>query len=565
MYKNIFKKDLQDFLQKNSYSTKIVIDYSDYEDYHYQSPLLFGLKKEKTFQPQSLVDFLNSTGHYSQVQLTGKGFLSVKVNLEQEIPHKIKKKNKVLIDYCGVNVAKQMHIGHIRSMFIGDFIVRTHEKLDDDVITYNHIGDWGNQFGFLLQYIIENNLEIKDNKELTQFYKNSYSLYKENKDFAQRSIDCAHALHHHQPLQMKLWQQCVNISLKEAENIFTLFDLKINLSHTQGESFYATMCPMIEKELIDKKIAQEQEDGSVLIFFEKDESPLILKKSSGSYLYAMYDLAAIKWRMDNICPDKMIYVVDKRQSLHFKQIFSVAQKMQWINHDTCLHTGFGTILGQDKKPLKTKSGDALYLDILLAEGKEQLSKNEHFVKMNTCYKEEILQKTLIGALKYYDLKFSRQQDYVFDWEHVLNIKGNSAPYLQNAYVRIDSILYKKYGMEEIFERQIDFAQLSDLGKEIYFNCQKTHELLEDFPKEEYPSHMLTQHVMKQCQLFHAFYEKEKILGADNEKNNLALLTLLKNNFEYTSNILGISLYECEPKLKQKTEQKNALPPKNFLS
>lgn len=546
MYKKIFENDIQNYLIEKSFNLNTVIDYSDYEDYQYQSPILFNLKKQKNFNLEELITHLQSTNHYDKIESTGPGFLSVKFKLINDLFNNSKAAKKIVVDYCGVNVAKQMHIGHIRSMFIGDFIVRTHK--DDEVIIYNHVGDWGNQFGFLLQYIKENNLPVDDNKDLTKYYKTSYQLYQNDPIFKKKAEECAYALHSKNPEIMNLWAACVKTSLKEAQNIFNIFNLKINISDTQGESFYADMCINIEKELIKKGIAQVQEDGSVVSFFT-DKSPLILKKSTGSYLYAMYDLAAIKWRNDNINPDKIIYIVDKRQSLHFEQVFDIAKQVNWAKPDSLVHIGFGTILGKDKKPLKTKSGDALYLDDLLEDGREKLLSSDHFTKIDEIYKSDILEKTVVGAMKYYDLKFNKQQDYIFDWEFVLNTKGNSAPYLQNAYVRIDSIFYKKFGDNKPIFSALDINQLPSIGKDLFFNCQKMHEIINDLENNGYQSQNVAQQMMKICQLFHSFYEKEKIINGKNETNNLSLLKQVVNVLEKSSDILGISLYPCEQKLK----------------
>lgn len=546
MYKKIFETDIQNYLNKNSLKFKTVIDYSEYEDYQYQSPILFNLKKQKNFKLDEFISFLQSTKHYEKIESTGPGFLSVKFKLMKNLPSFLHSPQKIVVDYCGVNVAKQMHIGHIRSMFIGDFIVRAHK--DDEVIIYNHIGDWGNQFGFLLQYIKDNNLPVEDNKKLTEYYKSSYQLYLTNPVFKKKADECAYALHSKNSEIVSLWQKCVKTSLKEAQNIFSVFDLKINISDTQGESFYADMCPFIEKELINAGIAQPQNDGSVVSFF-KDKSPLILKKSTGSYLYAMYDLAAIKWRNDNINPDKIIYVVDKRQSLHFEQVFEIANQMKWAKPNSLFHIGFGTILGKDKKPLKTKSGDALFLDDLLEEGRDQLLASEHFTKIENDHKEEILGKTVVGALKYYDLKFNKQQDYIFDWEFVLNTKGNSAPYLQNAYVRIDSIFHKKFGTNLTSFSSLSIDELSPIGKDLFFNCQKMQEIISDLTQNEYQSQSVSQQMMKISQLFHSFYEKEKILNSEKESNNLSLLNEVTQTLEKSSEILGIPLYSCKQKMQ----------------
>ena len=248
MYKEIFTKDLQTYLENKSLNIKSIIDYSDYEDYQYQTPILFSLKKQKDFIPEELTSFLKNTSHYEKIEITGKGFLSVKFNLLTDFIDPTTKPKKVIVDYCGVNVAKQMHIGHIRSMFIGDFIVRTHKNAGDEVIIYNHIGDWGNQFGFLLQHIQENNLPVTDNKKLTEYYKESYKLYNDDNLFKIRADQCATKLHNHNSEIIKLWTKCVDISLKEAQNIFNNFDYH----YQEFEPFrhYLLKTPIIFKQQI---------------------------------------------------------------------------------------------------------------------------------------------------------------------------------------------------------------------------------------------------------------------------------------------------------------------------
>lgn len=552
MYKDQLEKDIKEFLKIESVEIKTQVVYSDYEDFHYQSPILFALKKKfPDFSNDKLIEYLMKTGNYEKVEITGNNFLSVKFKLshqkqETNIPQ------TVLVDYCGVNVAKQMHIGHIRSMFIGDFITRLHEAIGDKVIIQNHIGDWGNQFGFLLNYIKTNNLEEDlDNKKLTQYYKLAYELNSKDEIFAKDSAKVAYQLQNKLDTNLvNLWQKLVNISMIEAEKTFEEFNLKMDISHTRGESFYAPMCKDIITDLLNKNIATKDVDGSVLVFFD-NKSPLILQKSNGNYLYGVYDIAAIKWRVENYNPDKILYVVDKRQALHFEQVFSIAQKANYVSEkNELIHVGFGTILGKDKKPLKTKSGQSLYLDDLLIEGKNILLQDKHFEVMNNSYKEEVLNKTIIGGMKYYDLKFGKQQDYIFDWEHVLNFTGGSAPYIQNAIVRIDSIFYKKW-QDNYQEEAINWSfDWNADEKEIIFNCQKTIEIIKDL-SSQYMSQQLATQMIKMCQLFHKYYEKEKVLGSSKESEKLQLLSLVKNTLIKACDIMGIEIYPCQQKLEKK--------------
>lgn len=437
MLKQIFLNDINEFLI-NSSSKKVNISYSDYEDFQYQSPVLLS---NPSIDKNKLISFLLNKNYYEDVQVTGKGFLSVKFKLStlNNFQPTITKKNKVIVDYCGVNVAKKMHIGHIRSMFIGDYISRLHEYLGYEVIRFNHIGDWGNQFGYLLNYIIKNNLDDNlNNDELTNIYKKANLLNKENLKFSKESDSVAYKLQHYLDDDIyHLWKKCVSISLNDAENIFKKLNIKLSLNDTQGESFYAPMCQSILDDLILKGIAKKESDNSVVAFI--DDNPIVLQKNNGNFLYGLYDIAAIKWRIDNINPDKIIYVVDNRQSLHFTQVFKIAQLAGYSTHTELSHIGFGTILGKDKKPLKTKEGESLYLEDLLLQGESILASNDYFNKIDDPFKSEILNKSIIGGMKFYDLKFNKNQDYIFDWNNVLNFSGGSAPYIQNAMVRIDSI------------------------------------------------------------------------------------------------------------------------------
>ena len=550
-YKQKFEQDLQSFLHTKNLNFPVIVNYSGFQDFQYQSPLPFVLTKAMPdFDKTEIISYLknHAPDTYEDIQITGNGFLSVKLKLFDMKPVK-KESKKVLVDYCGVNVAKQMHIGHIRSMFIGDFVVRLHETIHDNASPINHIGDWGNQFGFLLNYIRINNLEhTLDNKSLTQYYKEAYEKSQQDEVFAQETTKIAYALQNNlDPALHALWEKLVNISLSEAEKTFEELNLKMNLSHTRGESFYAPFCANVIQDLLSKKIASPGEDGSVVVFFE-DKSPLVLQKSNGNFLYALYDLAAIQWRVENLQPEKIVYVVDKRQSLHFEQVFEVAQKAGYAKNTELVHIGFGTILGKDKKPLKTKEGKSLYLDKLMAQGKEIVLQSEHFQSLEESHKEEILNKTIVGGMKYYDLKFNKNQDYVFDWSHVLNFSGSSAPYVQNAIVRIDSIFFKKFGMLTPDTQDLDFNYAwNALEREIIFNCQKTYELLDEL-SDSYASQTLTTHMQKLCQLFHKYYEQDKILGSQTEDKKLQLLDFISKSLQTSCDILGIETYMCEQRM-----------------
>jgi arginyl-tRNA synthetase len=545
MYKKQFYQDLEFYLQTKGLNKKINISYSDFEDYQYQTPIAIG---NKDIDPQDLASYLLGKPYYDEVSITGKGFISVKFKLADVQLHK-DKPSTVLVDYCGVNVAKKMHIGHIRSMFIGDYITRLHQKNEDNVIKMNHIGDWGNQFGYLLHYIQKNNLEnTLTNEKLTEYYKLANALNNENEQFNKESEKVAYLLQNNLDKAIyKLWKKCVNISMLDAEKTFQELGIKMTLKDTQGESFYAPFCKDILNDLLNKGIAQKSEDNSVVIFFEK-KSPLVIQKSNGNFLYALYDLAALKWRQDNINPNKIVYVVDKRQSLHFEQVFEVAKKAEYVKGDVILqHVGFGTILDKNKKPLKTKSGATLYLEDLFAEGKAILSNSEYFQSLEEELKPEILDKSIVGGMKFYDLKFNKNQDYIFDWQFVLNFSGGSAPYIQNAMTRIDSIFYK-LGLDVEDKTPFNWKDnWNKAEKEIIFQAQKCSEIIQD-SVVDYPSQTLCENIIILCQLFHKYYESEMVIGSQEQDKKLNLLNYIYHSLKDNIDVLGIDYYSCKQKL-----------------
>lgn len=561
MYKQEFQNLIGACADKFALKGKRVPSYSTYEDYDYQSSILFSLNKhpDKDAITQQVVNFIKDSGNYEKVTLTGGGYISVKVKVKAFEDEFVPENKTVVIDYCGANVAKKMHIGHIRSMFIGDYVARLHEAKGNDVHRFNHIGDWGNQFGFLLEYIIQNNIVVKDNQELTNVYRQASALNKDDEGFRKLAEDRAYALQQNDEETVALWKKCCALSLTEMSATFKQFDLLMTEDDAMGESFYAPLCPFVEKMLVEAGVAVVSEDGSVIVPDENpNKSPLVIKKSTGSYLYAMYDLAAIFHRVNIIKPNEIIYVVDKRQDLHFKQVFAVANKMGWDKGCKLIHIGFGTILGEDKKPLKTRSGEVLYLDDLLDDGWKEMESYSAIEKIeNSSYKKLVTEKTLFGALKFYDLHFATNTDYLFSWESVLSLKGNSAPYIQNAAVRIDSILFKIFGdvtpETKAFDVNIVKSFEGDLANNmltLYMKNQITNEVM--LSLEANDSQVLTEELMKMCKQFHIFYEGNNISYMKDSEQEMAvsLIKEVYKTLEIGSNILGIFLYPCEKRATQ---------------
>ena len=544
---SVFQEHLAEFAKTHNLPVGLAkAVYSSFEAFQYQTSLALGAKKvDPSFKAETLVDHLKqlAPNPYSSVELTGPGFVSVRMN-PQPVLTVTRPSKRVVVDYCGANVAKKMHIGHIRSMFIGDFVTRVHRYAGDTVFPVNHVGDWGNQFGGLLAFLQDNPQYLSSNEALTEAYKTAQQLQKNDEVFRLRAEQTAVALQQERRADLlALWKAVSEVSLVDAYRIFQTFGLLMDASHTQGESFYAPHCATLLNRLLVQGVAVRSEDGSAVCFLE-GQSPLVLQKSNGNFLYALYDLAALAWRQEHLQPDRIVYVVDKRQSLHFEQVFAVARLAGLVDASTeLIHLGFGAIVGSDGKPLKTKEGESLYLDDLMASGLGVVHALPQIQAIDPSRREDVLRKTLVGGMKFYDLKFNRIKDYVFDWTHVLNFTGNSAPYIQNAMVRMDS-LFLKLGLDfhpdmpETLDWNTPFdAEVSSL----LFQTHKCLEILQQMP-ETYASQLLTEQVVKTCQAFHGYYERVRVIGAKDENLHVAVFTVVANALFQAMDVLGLESY-----------------------
>lgn len=536
--KNKIIKDINIYLLSKNINQNFKLIYSTYEDFHYQTSLLFSLKNNKNFDTTDFLNYLKNTKNYDKVEITGNGFLSFKLSNFSYENESINKKEKIIVDYCGINIAKKMHIGHIRSMFTGDFLVRLHQYLGNEVFIFNHIGDWGNQFGYLINYIISNDIKEFNNQELTELYKKAFVKYSEDENFKENSDLIATYLQKKSNIKvLEIWNKCVETSLKDLEKFINLFSLKMSLKNVQGESFYYDMCNDIVEDLIFKKIVKVDIDNSV--YFEYKNSKIVLKKSNGNFLYSTYDLAAIKWRKDNINPDKIFYVVDKRQSKHFDLIFEISKQAGYSKNVELIHVPFGTIIDKSGKPLKTKSGESLYLEDMLNDGYEEISKFEYIQKIPEQIKNKMINTALISALKFYDLKFSKDSDYFFDWNNIFDIKGGTSGYIQQTYVRIESLILKSN--IELDNIEFNFLNLNDEENYILFNSYKLKEIIDNF--EGFQSNLIINQLIYLCAIFNKYYENNNINSASDKINKLKLIMNIKNNIKLSGDILGLTFYE----------------------
>lgn len=358
----------------------------------------------------------------------------------------------VVVDYSAPNVAKEMHVGHLRSSVIGDAVVRTLEFLGHKVIRANHIGDWGTQFGMLIAHLEElekENPDVADSglADLEQFYRESKQKYDADSVFAERARNYVVKLQGGDNYCLTMWQKLVNITLKHNQEIYDRLNVSLTPEHVMGESMYNPMLSEIVADLQAKGLAVEDQ-GAIVVYLDeyknKDSDPMgvIVRKKDGGFLYTTTDIACAKYRYEQLHADRVLYFIDSRQHQHLMQAWSIVHKAGYVPESVSLeHHAFGMMLGKDGRPFKTRTGGTVRLVDLLDEAQERatalLAKKD--TDFSEAEKQEIAKRVAMAAVKYADLSKSRTTDYIFDWDNMLSFEGNTAPYLQYAYTRVQSI------------------------------------------------------------------------------------------------------------------------------
>jgi len=466
----------------------------------------------------------------------------------------------VVIDFSSPNVAKPMHVGHIRSTIIGDCLARVMRFLGHHVITDNHLGDWGTQFGMLIVGMKNFPHDVESSPDPVAALESLYKRIYETIETA-RTNPLGHTLFGYDAraevvkLQQgdqenrAIWQKIIDLSRREFEK--TYHRLGVTFDHTLGESFYNPMLEKVVNDLLEKKIATVS-NSAACIFFEdnpelKTAAPLIVRKADGAFLYGTTDMATLKYRIDLWHPNEIIYVTDARQQLHFKQVFAAARK--WLKNVPDLrHVYFGSILGEDGKPLKTREGAPVKLSALLDEAEERALAvvTEKNPELPTETRQEIARAVGIGAVKYADLSQNRTTDYVFSWPKMLAMTGNTAPYMQYAYVRVQSI-FRKAGGEGEAPAEPRSSQLSlehpaelDLAKHIL----RFPETLQAVAEDDKPN-WLTGYLYDLANKFSAFYENCPVLQSPEptRSSRLVLCRLTADVMKRGLNLLGIDVIE----------------------
>jgi len=440
----------------------------------------------------------------------------------------------VVMDFSSPNVAKPMHVGHIRSTILGDCLARVLRFLGHRVITDNHIGDWGTQFGMLLvgwkRFRNDAALAADPIAELERIYK-FVNEKTELRDDAKAELV---KLQQGDQENRAIWERIIALSRQEFEKVYRR--LGVSFDHALGESFYNPMLPAVVADLQQRGLAVES-DGARCVFLEGQTSPLIVQKADGAFLYGTTDLATLKYRLDQWQPDEIVYVTDARQKLHFEQVFAAARKWVPVVPDL-RHVWFGSILGEDGKPLKTREGAPVKLGALLDEAEERAwavvnAKNPELPEE---VRRQIARIVGIGAVKYADLSQNRTTDYVFSWDKMLAMTGNTAPYLQYAYVRVQSIFRKAGATVGTGPITLDHAAEMDLAKHLLRFSERLQAVAED----DKPN-WLTGYLYDLTGKFSAFYEHCPVLPSPEplRSSRLRLCRLTAAILQRGLSLLGI--------------------------
>ncbi|NQY62397.1 MAG: arginine--tRNA ligase [Alteromonadaceae bacterium] len=539
----------------------------------YQANGVMGAAKKLKTNPRELatkvVEQLDLSGIASKIELAGPGFINIHLdptwlaaqlcNIGDDIKLGVTQREtpqNVVVDYSAPNLAKEMHVGHLRSTIIGDAVVGALEFRGDKVIRQNHMGDWGTQFGMLIANLSDKlqGQEVAETAlaDLENFYREAKVRFDNEDGFADRARDYVVKLQGGDADCAKLWQQFIDISVAHSEEIYSKLNVSLTRKDIMGESAYNHDLSNVVDELMAQGMAVEDQ-GAKVVFIEemanKDGEPsvFIVQKSGGGYLYATTDLSACRYRSGKLKADRIIIFTDARQSLHFKQVEIVARKAgflpETVGYDHC---PFGMMMGDDGKPFKTRTGGTIKLAELLNEAVTRAT--EIIREKNPDYSEdklnEIAHKVGIGAVKFADLSKNRTSDYIFNWKTMLSFEGATAPYLQYAYSRIQSIFTKANIEEAISPEAINIIEPQE--KALALKILQLEDVIDAVISECTPN-LLCNYLYELASLYMSFYEACPILkdGIDTEtkQSRLALCQLISLALKNGLDILGIEVME----------------------
>ena len=527
----------------------------------YQANGAMAAAKRLKRRPQDLagasIEAADLDGVASRAAVTGPGFISLTIDdsllaraltgpMVETVPSQ-----RVVIDYSHPNLAKEMQVHHLRSTIIGDAVARVLEALGHTVIRQNHIGDWGTQFGRLVAHLDDIGEDADRLADLEGFYAQASKRFDDDADFADRARQAVVNLQNGDGATLRRWQRYIDISMSHCQAVYDALGVSLRPEHVRGESAYNADLDGIIQDLSAKHLLTES-DGALCVFPDRVSAryadqfkakdgrsvPVIVRKSDGGYLYHSTDLAALRYRADTLNAERVLYIVDARQALHFRQLFALADVAGYGAGVSFEHHPFGTMLGQDGRPFKTRQGGGTRLLDLVEEAKTRAralveAKNP---ALSDTEMDDVAQAVSIGAVKYADLSKNRTSDYVFDWDAMLSFDGNTAPYLQYAYARIMSLFAR------------GDVDLSTLTGPPAVNAREEHglalqlarfqETLELVADSVMPHHLCT-YLHELASAFMRFYESCPVLGSDAEASRLLLCARTAQTLRSGLDLLGI--------------------------
>ena len=474
------------------------------------------------------------------------------MNSDPRLGVELENRKTIVIDYSSPNIAKRMHVGHLRSTVIGDALSRIFLFKGHNVVGENHIGDWGTPFGMLIEHFIECDNNNVGEIDLSTFYKEARYKFENIDDFALRSRQRVVKLQSRDAETIDLWQKLVDFSLVNFNSVYQMLGVLLNDDNLAGESIYEDLLPEVVKRLESQDLIVESE-GALVVFpdgwynRENEPLPLIIRKGDGGYNYATTDLACIINRVESIECNEMLYVVGAEQSQHFSMVFQVANDAKFMDEKIkAVHVSFGLVMGSDGKKLASREGKAITLEELLEESVNRAEKLilEKNSSMSDSDRKKVSKMIGIGAIKYADLSIDRNKNYVFDWDKMLSFEGNTAPYLQYAHARICSIFRKSsISRESTFNSEIlvvnDFEK--SLSKSIIGFSESIDETI-----NSYSPHRLAVYLHHLAQDFASFYENCPVLVSNDEakmNSRLALCNLTARTLKTGLGLLGIETPE----------------------
>lgn len=537
----------------------------------YQANGMMAVAKKLGMAPRQLAEqvltHLDLSGIASKVEIAGPGFINIFLEpafLAEQVQQALASerlgvsqptRQTIVVDYSAPNVAKEMHVGHLRSTIIGDAAVRTLEFLGHHVIRANHVGDWGTQFGMLIAWLEKQQQENAGDMALADlegFYRDAKKHYDEDEAFAERARNYVVKLQSGDAYFREMWRKLVDITMTQNQITYDRLNVTLTRDDVMGESLYNPMLPGIVADLKAKGLAVESEGATVVFldeFKNKEGDPMgvIIQKKDGGYLYTITDIACAKYRYETLHADRVLYYIDSRQHQHLMQAWTIVRKAGYVPDSVPLeHHMFGMMLGKDGKPFKTRAGGTVKLADLLDEALERARRlvAEKNPDMPADELEKLANAVGIGAVKYADLSKNRTTDYIFDWDNMLAFEGNTAPYMQYAYTRVLSV-FRKADIDEQALASAPVIISEDREAQLAARLLQFEETLTVVAREGTP-HVMCAYLYDVAGLFSGFYEHCPILSAENDavrNSRLKLAQLTAKTLKLGLDTLGIETVE----------------------